>query len=50
MKSKRCTDEQIIKILQEAESGLSVADVCRKHNCSELSFYRWNAKYGGIDV
>ena len=50
MKSKRCTDEQIIKILQEAESGLSVADVCRKHNCSEQSFYRWKAKYGGMEV
>jgi hypothetical protein len=50
MKSKRFTDEQIVKILQEAESGLSVADVCRKHNCSEQSFYRWKAKYGGMDV
>ena len=50
MKSKRFTDEQIIKILQEAETGLSVADVCRKHNRSEQSFYRWKAKYGGMDV
>ena len=50
MKSKRFTDEQIIKILQEAETGLSVADVCRKHNCSEQSFYRWKAKYGGMEV
>ena len=50
MKSKRFSDEQIIKILQEAESGMSVADVCRKHNCSEQSFYRWKAKYGGMEV
>lgn len=50
MKKKRFSEEQIIRILQEAESGLSVADVCRKHNCSEQSFYRWKAKYGGMDV
>ena len=50
MKGKRFTEEQIIRILQEAESGLAVADVCRKHNCSEQSFYRWKAKYGGMQV
>jgi len=50
MKRKRFTDEQIIRILQEAQSGLSVADVCRKHNCSEQSFYRWKAKFGGMEV
>ena len=50
MKGKRFTEEQIIKILQEVESGLSIADVCRKHNCSEQSFYRWKTKYGGMEV
>lgn len=50
MKKKRFTEVQIIRILQEAESGMAVADVCRKHNCSEQSFYRWKAKYGGMDV
>ena len=34
----------------QAEAGLAVADVCRKHNCSEQSFYRWKAKYGGMEV
>jgi len=50
MKGKRFKEEQIIRLLQEAESGLAVADVCRKHNCSEQSFYRWKAKYGGMQV
>jgi putative transposase len=50
MKSKRFKEEQIIRLLQEAESGLAIADVCRKHNCSEQSFYRWKAKYGGLQV
>ena len=38
MQGKRFTEEQITRILHEAEAGLSVADVCRKHNCSEQSF------------
>ena len=50
MKSKRFKEEQIIRLLQEAESGLAIADVCRKHNCSEQSFYRWKAKFGGMQV
>ncbi len=50
MKSKRFKEEQIIRLLQEVESGLAIADVCRKHNCSEQSFYRWKAKYGGMQV
>ncbi len=50
MKGKRFKEEQIIRLLQEAESGLTVADVCSKHNCSEQSFYRWKAKFGGMTV
>jgi putative transposase len=47
---KRFTEEQIVRILQEAEGGMSTRDVCRKHNVSEQSFYRWKAKYGGMGV
>ena len=50
MKGKRFSEEQIIGILHEAEAGLSIADVCRKHNCSEQSFYRWKARFGGMQV
>ena len=50
MKGKRFSDEQIIRILQEVEAGMSIADVCRKHNCSEQSFHRWKAKFGGMQV
>ncbi len=47
---KRFTEEQIVRILAEAEAGMGARDVCRKHNVSEQSFYRWKAKYGGMDV
>jgi putative transposase len=50
MKGKRFTEEQIIRILHEAGAGLLVADLCRKHNCLEQSFYRWKSKFGGMDV
>ena len=50
MKGKRFKEEQIIKILHEVERGMTVAEVCRQHNCSEQSFYRWKAKFGGMEV
>jgi putative transposase len=50
IKVKRFKEEQIIRILQEAEAGVAVADLCRKHNCSEQSFYRWKSQYGGMEV
>jgi len=50
MKRKRYTEEQIIAILREAEAGVAVADLCRKHGMSDASFYKWRAKYGGMDV
>ncbi|WP_394358011.1 IS3 family transposase [Methylococcus mesophilus] len=47
---KRFTEEQIIGILKEAEAGLKVAELCRKHGLSEATYYNWKAKYGGLTV
>ena len=50
MKQSRFIEEQIIGILREQEAGVPVADLCRKHGLSSLTFYKWKAKYGGMDV
>jgi putative transposase len=50
MKRKRFTEEQIIKVLKEADGGAEVRDVCRRLGVTEQSFYRWRRKYGGMDV
>ena len=47
---KRFTEEQIIRILQEAESGMKVMDLCRKHGISDATYYNWKAKYGRMTV
>ena len=46
----RFTEEQIIGFLREAESGLPVADLCRRHGFSEASYYLWRNKFGGMSV
>ncbi len=50
MRQSRFTDEQIIAILAEQERGMKTAEVCRKHGISPNTFYKWKAKYGGLDV
>jgi putative transposase len=46
----RFTQEQIIGILKEAEAGMKVAEVCRKHGISDATYYNWKAKFGGLTV
>lgn len=50
MKKKRFTEEQIIGFLREADAGLAVKELCRKHGFSEASYYGWKAKFGGMNV
>ena len=50
MKPSRFTEEQIIGILREQEAGTATTDVCRKHGISSATFYKWKAKYGGLEV
>ncbi len=50
MKRKRFSETQIIGVLNEAESGVLVKELVRKHGISEQTYYRWKSKYGGMDV
>lgn len=50
MKRSGFSDEQIIAVLKEQEAGMSTADVCRRHGVSSATFYKWKAKYGGLEV
>jgi putative transposase len=50
MRKTRFTEAQIIGILREHEAGAATADVCRKNGVSSATFYKWKAKYGGLDV
>lgn len=47
---KRFTEEQIIGFLREADAGMPVKELCRKHGFSEASYYLWRGKFGGMDV
>ena len=50
MRKSRFSEEQIIAILREQETGRPTADVCRRHGISSATFYKWKAKFGGMDV
>ena len=50
MRKSRFSEEQIIAILREQESGQATKDVCRRHGVSAATFYKWKSKFGGMDV
>ena len=50
MKRKRFTEEQIVGVLHEAAGGTTIKELCRRHGITETTFYRWRAKYGGLQV
>jgi len=50
MRKSKYTEEQIIGFLRQVEVGMPVKDLCRKHGFSDASFYKWRAKYGGMNV
>ncbi len=50
MRSSRFSDEQIIGMIKEQEAGMPTAEVCRKHGISTASFYKYKAKFGGMEV
>jgi len=50
MRTPRFSDSQILTILKQNEAGVSVQDLCREHGMSSASFYKWRAKFGGMDA
>jgi putative transposase len=50
MANRKYTEEQIVNILKESQSGIKVEDICRKYNVSANTYYKWRQKYGGMEV
>ena len=50
MKTSRYSEEQIIAVLKQAEAGMKTAEVCRQNGISSATFYKWKAKYGGLEL
>ena len=50
MKTSRYSDPRILSILRQADGGVPVAELCREHGMSSASFYKWQAKFGGMDA
>lgn len=50
MKRSRFSDSQILAVLKQAEAGTAVPDLCREHGISSATFYKWRAKFGGMDA
>ena len=50
MKRTKFSEQQIITILKESESGVKVADLCRHHGMGQSTFFKWKSKYGGLEV
>ena len=50
MKKSRYTDSQILSILKQNEAGTPVSELCREHGMSDATFYKWRAKFGGMDA
>lgn len=50
MRTTRFTDSQILAILKQKEDGVAVQDLCREHSVSSATFYKWRAKFGGMDA
>ena len=50
MKRAGFSEEQIIEVLKEAEAGVKVSELCRRHGISDATFYNWRSKYGGLEI